>query len=65
MASARIEVSATDFPQFRRLVDFLHEMEDYARLTADEDLAGRVEGVWADLRAMKTNPDERKLTDGE
>jgi len=64
MASARVEVSATDFPQFRRLVDFLHEMEDYARLTADEDLAGRVETVRADLRAIKTNPDGSELTNG-
>jgi hypothetical protein len=54
MASTRVTVSATDFPQYRRLVDFLHDVEGYARLTADDDLAARAEAVWADLRAMKS-----------
>jgi hypothetical protein len=40
-------------PQFRRLVEFIDEVEDYARLTADEDLSDRVRHLRAELLEMR------------
>jgi hypothetical protein len=56
MASRRelnIHMSFTEMPQFRRLVEFIDEVEDYARLTADEDLSDRVRHLRAELLEMR------------
>lgn len=58
MADAKVTVSATEFRHYRRLADFLRAVEDYARLTVDDDLAEMVEATYADLRAYQANPDD-------
>lgn len=36
--TVNVKLSLTEFPQFQRLVDFLVECEDYARVTDDWQL---------------------------
>ena len=49
MPSVFMTVSMTEVPQYRRLVRFIMDIEDYARLTADEDLANLVMDLRSDL----------------
>ena len=50
---ADIFVSFTETRQFQRLVEFLREIDDLARVNADEELRELVERCLADLLAMK------------
>ena len=47
-----INISLTETSQFRRLVEFLRDTEDYARLIADENLMAIVETCHKDLQTM-------------
>ena len=49
MAVARLTMSLTETEQFRRLVDFVGEVYDYAQLTSDEELAEKVRVLRDDL----------------
>lgn len=52
MAEINIRVSATEFPQFRRLVEFVTEITVHADATDDDELRGLVKGCRADLLEM-------------
>jgi hypothetical protein len=54
MASREIRavVDLIGKPQFARLVEFLNEVEDYARLTADDELREKVARARDDLAGM-------------
>ena len=48
----QVEVSMTEAPHFRRLVELLHDVESHARVTADEDLTEITERCRADLAEL-------------
>lgn len=50
MARATGTITVTEIPQFRRLVQFLEDMDSLGRVNADEEIQGMVE----DCRAMNT-----------
>ena len=47
-----VEIDLIGKPQYRRLVEFLVAVEDYARVTADEDLSELAQTARDDLAAM-------------
>jgi len=49
---ARVEISATEFPHFARLVDFLTDCEAHAEATGDEALARSALACRDDLTEM-------------
>jgi len=55
MASREIhvEISITETPQFRRLIDFIHDVEDYADEIEDVDLAEIIDRLRADLAGYR------------
>lgn len=53
MARVSAEISLTETVPFRRLVQFLQDAEDYARLTADDELAEMVEDCRADMLELR------------
>ena len=48
----RLSLSLTEMPQYRRLVEFVAEVADYAEMTDNRELAEAVEKLRADLMAM-------------
>ena len=48
----RLSLSLTETPQYRRLVQFIGEVSEYAQETNDAALADIVERLRADLMAM-------------
>ena len=48
----KVELSATEFPHFARLVQFLEDTEDYARVCADDDLEELAIDCRADLAKL-------------
>jgi hypothetical protein len=48
----KIQVDLVGRPQYRRLVEFLRTVEDYARVCADEDLKRLVDEARDDLAGM-------------
>lgn len=51
-AEIQVSVSATEVPQYRRLVDFFQEVEDLGRVNADEELLELVGEAKSDLLAL-------------
>jgi uncharacterized glyoxalase superfamily metalloenzyme YdcJ len=51
----RFSVSVTEVPQFRRLVEFVADVEGYARLAYDHDLMRMVEELREDLRDLRAS----------
>lgn len=62
MADHRIQVSATEIPQFRRLAAFITEVSVHADAVADEELQEIVRQCRIDLLHMMTGPPERIYT---
>lgn len=56
----RVEISATEFPHFARLVDFLMEIEQFARVWDDPDLWEATRRCRADLRDYSRDQWERQ-----
>jgi hypothetical protein len=56
MARHKVEVSATEVPQFRRLVEFLHDVEIHAVAFNDDDLLELVHETRDDLLVMRLEP---------
>jgi len=54
MVSRRIEISLTEMPHFRRLIEFMESVERYARLYADDELEEIVESARDDLLGMSS-----------
>ena len=54
MPFATLSLSLTETTQFKRLVEFACEVEDYARLVADESLGAMVEDLRVDLIGAST-----------
>lgn len=52
MAEVRIDVSLTETPQFRRLVTFIHDVDQHARDTGDYELTEIVCELHGDLMGM-------------
>lgn len=52
MAVTVVEVSLTEMPEFERLVQFLRDAEDLARVNADDELATLVDQTRTDLLEM-------------
>ena len=50
--TAKLTISLTETPHFRRLVDFLEDVDSYARIVADEDLAEIVTEARSDLLGL-------------
>ena len=48
----RLSLSLTEMPQYRRLVEFVAEVAEYAAETGDEELAVKVERLRAELMAL-------------
>lgn len=53
MASAEINLSLTEMPQFRRLVDFARAVENHADAECDIALQELVRELHDDLREMR------------
>jgi len=47
-----VSVSVTELPQFRRLVQFVSEVEEYAEFRQDEELDALAQAAKADLLEM-------------
>ena len=47
-----VNISATEVPQYRRLVDFLYEIENLGRVNADEEIQALVAAAREDLAAL-------------
>ena len=52
MPSARLTISITDLPPFRRLVEFVEQVDAHANAEDDFALRSLVDGCWDDLLAM-------------
>jgi hypothetical protein len=50
----KVQIDIIGKPQFRRLVEFVRAVEDYARICADEDLMALVESARDDLPGMQS-----------
>jgi hypothetical protein len=48
-----VDISLTETPHFRRLVEFATEVDDYAELTGDDDLAAIVDRLRVDLLELR------------
>jgi hypothetical protein len=48
-----VDISLTETPHFRRLVEFATDVDDYAELTGDDDLAAMVDRLRADLLELR------------
>lgn len=58
-ATARVEVTATELPQFRRLVRFLEDMDSLRRVNGDEEVQALAQECRDDLIAMRANGNRR------
>jgi hypothetical protein len=54
-ATAHIEVTATELPQFRRLVRFLEDMDSLGRVNGDEEIQALAQECRDDLVAMRAD----------
>lgn len=52
-ATATVEVRATEFDQFKRVVEFVKEVQTYAREKGDENLEAKVDMLLDDLAEMQ------------
>lgn len=52
-----VKISMTEMPHFRRLVQFLEDVHDYAHREVDLDVKDLVEGCLDDLLRIKDETD--------